>query len=353
MADPYVEAAIANWLPRCLQAGMSFNDFQATTGRCESWDEWLPEWNRTADDAAAAAEQAEAEGHTVTAGEAWLRAAVIRHFGKLVWLVDPELHALATRQAADELRRAHERLGTGAEAIEVRAGEVCVLGILRRPAVAEPPPLVLLVPGLDSSKEEFFLLEEAFLRRGMATLSIDGPGQGEASLESALRPDYEVAVGAVLDALTARRDLDQRRVGVMATTVGGIFAGRAAAFDERLRAIVMLSTPFSMGALWDSLSPLIKGVFALKARVDDEASARELAATLDLTGICERIAVPALFVAGDQDPGVPWEMSERMAREAPHGRLHLVKGGNHGCSNMAHVVRPALADWMHGRLNEL
>src|SRR2546430_13253170 len=51
---------------------------------------------------------------------------------------------------------------------------------------------LVLIPGLDSTKEEFFAWESAFLDRGMATLSLDGPGQGETGFRLDIRPDYDV-----------------------------------------------------------------------------------------------------------------------------------------------------------------
>ena len=57
----------------------------------------------------------------------------------------------------------------------------------------------VLLPGLDSTKEEFFQWENVFLARGMATLSLDGPGQGEAGLSTRIEPAYEKAVAAALD----------------------------------------------------------------------------------------------------------------------------------------------------------
>src|SRR6202008_1332661 len=65
-------------------------------------------------------------------------------------------------------------------------------GILRKPRQALNPPVVILVPGLDSVKEELHLYGDDFLRRGMAVLAIDGPGQGEMEFEFPLRHDYEV-----------------------------------------------------------------------------------------------------------------------------------------------------------------
>ena len=99
-------------------------------------------------------------------------------------MVDPE----RSRAAADQAVAAAgttptEYLDPDAERIEVPLDGGRVVGNLRRPAGEERPPLVLLMPGLDSTKEEFFRLENVFLDRGMATLSIDGPGQGESGYD--------------------------------------------------------------------------------------------------------------------------------------------------------------------------
>jgi hypothetical protein len=62
--------------------------------------------------------------------------------------------------------------------------------------------------GLDSTKEEFYAWESVFLARGMATLSVDGPGQGETGFAMNIRFDYEVAVAAMLDEVAGRAELD-------------------------------------------------------------------------------------------------------------------------------------------------
>ena len=121
-----------------------------------------------------------------------------------------------------------------AERIEVPLEGGTVVGNLRRPAGEERPPLALLVPGLDSTKEEFFRLENVFLDRGMATLSIDGPGQGECGFELPIRPDYEVAVAAVLDQLSgATTSTSPRRPS--GRCLGVYYAPRVAAFEPRVK----------------------------------------------------------------------------------------------------------------------
>ena len=54
---------------------------------------------------------------------------------------------------------------------------------------------MIMIPGLDSAKEELRSTEELFLARGVATFSVDGPGQGEAEYDLAIRGDWEVPGG--------------------------------------------------------------------------------------------------------------------------------------------------------------
>src|SRR3954447_3486901 len=247
MTDARVRAAVEHWGPRFIQNGVDYNDFVRTTARIIAWDQWLAEWSRTADEHEAFAVESENAGRGRTAGEAWLRAAVCRHFGKFVWTLDAELAAAATLRSVEAMRRAHRHLDPDAERIEAPLDGARVGANLRRPAGTRRAPLVVLIPGLDSTKEEFFFLEQAHLARGMATLSIDGPGQGETGLQIPIRPDFETGVAPLLDAIDDRDDLDQDRIGAMGVSLGGYYAPRVAAFEPRIKAAVGLSGPFCFG----------------------------------------------------------------------------------------------------------
>ena len=107
MPDAEVEAALAHWAPRFIQNGVDYNDFVRTVQRIDTWDQWLPEWSRTADEQAELARESDATGHRDTAGHAWRRAATDRHFGKFVWMVDLDLAAEAGRRSVEEMRAAH------------------------------------------------------------------------------------------------------------------------------------------------------------------------------------------------------------------------------------------------------
>jgi pimeloyl-ACP methyl ester carboxylesterase len=347
MPDARVQAAIDHWAPRFIQAGVDYNDFARTTARVERWEDWLDAWCETAGVHASLAREAEAAGRMQTAGEAWLRATVCFHFGKFVWVLDEARSRAAADRAVTALLAAHRLLDPTAERVEAPSG---VVANLRRPPGAGRPPLALLIPGLDSTKEEFFRLENLFLDRGMATLSVDGAGQGECGYTQPMRHDYEVGVTAILDAVSVRDDLDLDRVGALGVSLGGYFAPRAAAFEPRVRAVAGISGPFCFGELWDDLPTLTRDTFVHKSGARDAEDGRRRALALDLDGVLEGLQAPALFVTGKLDRLIPWESTRRQAEAAPRGEFVLFEDGNHVCANVPYKARPLVADWLAEQL---
>lgn len=351
MPDARVQAAVEHWAARIITAGVDYNDFVRTTGRIERWDEWLDAWSATAGEHLELAGEAEAAGHGRSAGEAYLHAAVCLHFAKFVWVIDAAAHRATTERAIAALYRAHRHLDPGAERVEVSLDGATLAANLRHPPQSsQPPPLVILIPGLDSTKEEFFQHENVFLDRGMATMSMDGPGQGESGFSLPIRADYEVAVAAFLDALTGREDLDLDRVGAAGVSLGGYYAPRAAAFEPRIRAVAAISGPYDFGESWDELPPLTREAFAVKSRASDDREARERAHALTLHGVASQISQPVLYVTGARDRIIPWEQTQRASRETRNGSFVLYEEGSHVCSNIPYRCRPLVGDWMAERL---
>ena len=86
-------------------------------------------------------------------------------------------HDAAAARAVAAMGQAHRLLDPTAERVEVAFGGAAMVGNLRRPPGVDRPPLVLLIAGLDSTKEEFFAVENIFLARGMATFSSTARGR--------------------------------------------------------------------------------------------------------------------------------------------------------------------------------
>jgi 2,6-dihydroxypseudooxynicotine hydrolase len=105
--------------------------------------------------------------------------------------------------------------------------------------------------------------------------------------------------------------------------------------------------------VWEGLPPASRETFAVKSGAASDEEARARALELDLSEVCERIAVPALYVTGKLDGIIPWEQTERQARRTPGAEFVCYPDGNHGCSNKPYRARPAIADWMRERLAEI
>lgn len=351
MPDARVQTAIDNWGSRLISNGVDFNDFVRTTAAVERWDQWLDAWTATANahrDQAVAARDA---GRLVSAGAAWLRAAVTYHFSKFVWVLDIERNHRATEAAVSAMYEGLAIIDPQARRIEAELDGGMIAGNLRRPPGGpDPAPLVILLPGLDSTKEEFHLWESEFLRRGMATLSLDGPGQGETGFTMNIRHDYEVAVAAALDALAGSEGLDLGRVGAAGVSLGGYYVVRSAAFEPRLKAVAGVSGPYDMGASWDTMPSLTRETFTHHSGASDQDDARARASELSLAGIGERVQQPCLVITGKLDRIVPWEQTKRIADEVPGSDWVLYEDGTHVCNNIPFRYRPLVADWMRDRL---
>jgi 2,6-dihydroxypseudooxynicotine hydrolase len=350
-ADERVQAAIRNWAGRFIANGIDYNDFVRTTGAVQRWEEWLARWTETAEVHLRLAESARAAGHSRTAGEAFARAAVTYHFSKFVWVLDPALNRANTEAAIRCLYAAHALLDPTAERVEATIEGGAVAANLRRPREArEAVPLVVLIPGLDSTKEEFFVWESVFLSRGMATLSLDGPGQGETGWRMPIRPDYELAVAAVLDAVADRADLDAERVGAVGVSLGGHYVVRAAAFEPRIGALAGVSGPYDFAAGWDAMPQLTRETVAHHTGAVDDGDACRRAAELNLDGVAERVSQPCLVVTGKRDRVIAWEETRRIADAVPGSEWVLFDDGTHVCNNIPYKYRPLVADWMRAHL---
>jgi dipeptidyl aminopeptidase/acylaminoacyl peptidase len=207
-----------------------------------------------------------------------------------------------------------------------------------------------MVPGLDSTKEELQATAEYYLARGLATIAIDGPGQGESEYELPIEPAYEKVATAAVDYLRTREDVDAARIGLFGVSLGGYYAARAAAYERRLKAVVALAGPYRFDLDWDELPVQTRETFKVRSHAASDDEARAKAAELTLEEAAGRITMPLLVVGGARDRIVPAYHQERLAKEAPGAELALYPDGSHGVTNRAYESRSRMADWLADRL---
>jgi dipeptidyl aminopeptidase/acylaminoacyl peptidase len=326
-------------------------DFEEVTAQIQVWDQWCRAWSTRAALHEALGTEALAQKKYLSAGEHLQRAGVYYHFAKFLFVHDlPQMH-IAHLRAVECRTLALPHLRPAGERVEIPYQGQKLYGILRKPAGVLKPPIVVMVCGLDSAKEETDAYEQPLLARGMATLVFDGPGQGEAEYTFAIRGDYEVPVKAVIDYVVARGDLDAARIGLWGVSLGGYYAPRAAAFDQRIKACISLAGPYDWAEIWDNLPELTREAFRVRSHCTTEADARRHAQTLSLKGVAERITCPLFILSGKLDRIVPWQQAERLARDVKGPvELMIIEDGNHIANNRAYRWRSRSADWMADQL---
>src|SRR5690349_18092251 len=133
MSDERVEAAIKNWAPRFISQGVDYNDFFRTTARIQKWEEWCREWVATGEVHRELAVKAEASGNAVSAGEAYISAALCYHFGKFLFQDFHDEYMSTSRKAVEAFAKGLKLLDPTAERVEIPFDGVTMVGTLRRP----------------------------------------------------------------------------------------------------------------------------------------------------------------------------------------------------------------------------
>lgn len=349
--DPRVEAAISHWAPRFVVNGVPLTDFQEVTAGIERWEDWCSAWSARAAVHEALGDQAHAAGHTLSAAEHWTRAAVCYHFGKFLFVNDMAQLKAAHMKSVACRNRALPFLRPPGERVAIPYEGRHLYGNLRRPAGKGKAPVVVMCMGLDSAKEEMDDYENRFLARGLATLAFDGPGQGEAEYDFPILPEYEKAVGAVIDYVETRDDVDSARVGVWGVSLGGYYAPRAACFERRIKACVALSGAYERKPTFEG-RPIIN-VEAFRARTHSKTldEAGRIAARMTLRGHAKNITCPIYIVAGTRDRLTSPDEARKLAAEVSGPCvLSVIEGGNHVVNNLWYRYRDQTADWMAAQL---
>lgn len=287
---------------------------------------WFEEWERMADYVLAHAEEEDNKGHAQTAAGAYIRSAIYRFTGeRLIQPDDPRKEA-SYRQVLSAFERGMRIQVPGFERIEVPYEE----GPL--PAYWIPPreangkiPAVVFFDGADVSKESTVLWNALALRdRGIGCLCVDGPGQGEALRLQKIpsRYDYEVPATAAFDYISSRPEVDPSRIGLMAISMGGYYAPRAAAFEHRYAACL------SWGGNIDIYETLVRRRKILESGGSESSaplwqlpflmgcpdfdSAMEKTRDFNLEGVAEKIRMPIIIVNGEDDAIAPIDLAHRL-----------------------------------------
>ena len=273
-------------------------------------DHWAEEWSRVAERFRLQGGALEADGEVSRAMEAYFLAYKLFTLARYPAPVSQKKQQ-AYRQAVDSFLAAARFFDPPLERVVIPFEGKSVIGYLRLPPGSGPHPLVIHWGGIDMWKEDTGQGAEAFLRRGMGSLTMDIPGTGECPLLAG--PTAERVFSAALDYVLTRPEVDPARIAVQGGSFGAYWAAKLAIVERaRLRAAVFWGGPVHYGFQPKWLRKALKtrsylfdfrqarfslfGVKSLKAYL--EASAQM---SLKTQGLLDLPSVPMLLINGKRD----------------------------------------------------
>ncbi|HEN8736040.1 prolyl oligopeptidase family serine peptidase [Pseudomonas sp. A2] len=349
-----------------LQAASTQPDAQASAA-------FRASWSAMADKLCGLAQEDEAQGRLLSAGEKLNRAAIYyMTCERLQGHGAPgrvELYSTFLDTFARGLQLSHENC----ERVEIPyAGTHLSALYVRAEGIEGRAPILVQVNGLDSTKELKYRvgLPAWLAKRGIASLIVDQPGTGEAIRLQGLKArfDSEHWASRVVDYLETRADIDPRRIGLEGVSLGGYYCPRAVAFEPR----------FACGVVWGANHDWRD---VQKRRLEREGSFpvphywehvrwvwggkdmdefMTIAEQVHLDGILDRIRVPFLVTHGEQDSQIPLKWAERTYAQlvnSPKRELKVFtsrEGGVQHSSfdnsiNAGHYIADWVAETLGGR----
>jgi dipeptidyl aminopeptidase/acylaminoacyl peptidase len=227
-------------------------------------------------------------------------------------------------------------------------------------------PAMVFFDGLDVTKEIQYLKGVADLAaRGIACLIVDGPGNGESIRfrNFYLRPDTEHYAIPAFDYLASRPEVDPKHIGVMAISLGGYYAPRAAAFEQRYACCLAWGAQWDYQKIWlDRFERLARAdtpslsvasqhiLWVLNASSQDDAIKR--LAPFKLDGVVQKINCPFLMLHGEGDEQIPLGEAQKCF-DAVGSKIKTFKlftrdeGGYHHCQiDNQSICSAYMWDWL-------
>lgn len=323
-------------------------------------------WSQMADNLCGLAEEDEARGRLISAGDKYNRAAIYLLTAERLQAHGAPGRIELYRRFLDVFARGVKLSGENCERVEIPYGDSHISGLyVRAENVAGPAPVLVQVNGLDSTKEMKYRvgLPAWLAKRGVSSLVIDQPGTGEALRLHGMHAVYDSERWAskVVDWLETRADVDPKRIGLEGVSLGGYYCPRAVAFEPR----------FAMGVVWGANHDwrdvqekrLAKeGSFPVPHYwehvrwvwgAQDQDEFMRIAENVHLDGILDRIKVPFLVTHGQKDSQIPLHWAERTYEQLVNSPKRELKvfteregGVQHSSFDNSANAGAYIADWV-------
>ncbi len=318
---------------------------------------WLESWQKLAVHVEELAIRDEEEGHLLSAGKKYLRANMY--------------YIIAERNAHHHDPRKMETylkvLSTFKKGIQLSQEPVEFVEVpfrndsmpsLFMPAIRNKrAPCMVVFDGFDVMKEIIYHhVGDAYRRRGISLLIVDHPGVGEALRlkHRYMDPQSEIAAAACVDYLETRPDVDSERIGIIAPSLGGYYAPRAAAFEKRFKCCVAWTGQWAPKVSQPGAPTSMPSSQLLFATGKENAEeAQQIRNSMTLEGVADKLTCPFLVVHGEHDQLSPVSNAYKVIEAAVNSPARKLKifteeeGGSEHCQvDNTTMGVDYMADWV-------
>lgn len=340
-----------------VMRGSNYFDLKEVNERVKCVDEVPKENIRMAKRLEKLGKREEDLGHRETAADYYFRA-VLFHVAaawgifdsddaELIWLTD---------KIRSDFDRVIQYSPYPMERVEIPFEGKSIPGILSLTPSRQKAPTILCVPGMDLHKENAINhLNNPYIRRGMNSLAIDGPGQGESLLREIWvnEENYGRAGKAAIDYLVGRPEVDAEKIGIHGTSFGTFWGPLIALNDPRVKAISShMSNEYTKDHIFNETSPNFRLRFMWMAgNLSDEAF-DQMVAKMTLEGRESGIKCPHIMFHGEFDHLTHTQEVYRYfdALGSAIKELRIYENQYHGVSRFYDEVIGMSADWLRDRL---
>ncbi|POM23310.1 2,6-dihydropseudooxynicotine hydrolase [Actinomadura rubteroloni] len=347
-------------MQRLLGNGMDYADAVALYAAVDGGEPWPDAAARLGAAGAARARRALAAGHRHSALGWFRRASACHRFGQVPLPdADPRKRAMY-RDLIDTYGAAGELLDPPLEHVRVPHRDGTLAAWLHRPAGVVRPPVVLLFGGFDGWREEYDTAARALVRRGLAVLLADGPGQGESRLFGGVHMDLDdpddvcAALGAFVT-VAEKHPLLGGPTGVWGNSMGGYLAARFAARDARVAAVCVNGGTDRPAEILDRFPRFAAKVQLLYGTPEPEPAVAALRRCVLTPDLLASVTCPLLVLHGTPDRIFLIESAHRVydgVRSTDRTFLEW-EDGDHCIYNHTYEKHTAVGDWFAERLGAL
>ncbi len=277
-------------------------------------DEWAAAWSAIAERYDKRARSEEAAKNLAAAREDYFWA--FRYYTVARWPVPNSPGKQKAYQNALAAFRNYGRLiDPPVEVLHIPFEGKEIIGYIRMPKDVKPAPVIFMINGTDSRKEDEVEGRDSLFKSGIGIVAIDMPGTGESPVKADLKS--ERIFSRTLDYLATRPDVDSKRIVAWGVSYGGHWAAQLAYIEkDRIRGAVVQGGPVHDYYMpeWQKKSlgtpEYLFDLFAARAMAYGVTSLDEYYAycprlSLKTQGLLGQPSAPMLVLNGAQDSQVP------------------------------------------------